>query len=103
MCCKTLGLSKPISGRGLPNARWCAMVDALMAEPLTAVSPMAEPFLSVSGLMSGYGDIQILWGIDFDIAEGEAVCLVGSNGAGKSTLLRTLSGLIPARAGKIRF
>ena len=64
---------------------------------------MAESFLKVSGLTSGYGDIQILWGLDFDIAEGEAVCLVGSNGAGKSTLLRTLSGLIPARAGQIRF
>jgi branched-chain amino acid transport system ATP-binding protein len=64
---------------------------------------MAEPFLRVSNLTSGYGDIQILWGIDFDIAEGEAVCLVGSNGAGKSTLLRALSGLLPARSGEIQF
>jgi branched-chain amino acid transport system ATP-binding protein len=64
---------------------------------------MAKPFLSVSNLTSGYGDIQVLWGVDFDIAEGEAVCLVGSNGAGKSTLLRTLSGLLPARTGQIQF
>ena len=64
---------------------------------------MNGPMLSVKNLQSGYGDIQILWGIDFQIDEGEAVCLVGSNGAGKSTLLRTLSGLLPVRAGGIAF
>lgn len=64
---------------------------------------MTKPLLSVSNLTSGYGDIRVLWGIDLYIAEGEAVCLVGSNGAGKSTLLRTLSGLLPATTGKIAF
>jgi branched-chain amino acid transport system ATP-binding protein len=64
---------------------------------------MTRPLLNVANLTSGYGDIQVLWGIDFDIAEGEAVCLVGSNGAGKSTLLRTLSGLLPTRTGQIQF
>jgi branched-chain amino acid transport system ATP-binding protein len=64
---------------------------------------MADPLLSVKNLMSGYGDIQILWGIDFHIDEGEAVCLVGANGAGKSTLLRTLSGLLRVRSGQIAF
>jgi len=64
---------------------------------------MADPLLSVKNLMSGYGDIQILWGIDFHIDEGEAVCLVGANGAGKSTLLRTLSGLMRVRSGQIAF
>jgi branched-chain amino acid transport system ATP-binding protein len=64
---------------------------------------VTEPLLSVKELTSGYGDIQILWGIDFEIHQGEAVCLVGSNGAGKSTLLRTLSGLLPVRSGSIGF
>lgn len=64
---------------------------------------MTKPLLNVSNLTSGYGDIQVLWGIDFHVDEGEAVCLVGSNGAGKSTLLRTLSGLLPARAGTVEF
>jgi branched-chain amino acid transport system ATP-binding protein len=64
---------------------------------------MADPILSVKNLMSGYGDIQILWGLDFHIDEGEAVCLVGANGAGKSTLLRTLSGLLRVRSGQIAF
>jgi branched-chain amino acid transport system ATP-binding protein len=64
---------------------------------------VSAPLLSVKELTSGYGDIQILWGIDFEIHQGEAVCLVGSNGAGKSTLLRTLSGLLPVRSGSIGF
>ncbi|WJR76588.1 ABC transporter ATP-binding protein [Bradyrhizobium sp. NP1] len=64
---------------------------------------MTAPLLSVSNLTSGYGDVQVLWGIDLHVGEGEAVCLVGSNGAGKSTLLRTLSGLLRARAGRIEF
>jgi branched-chain amino acid transport system ATP-binding protein len=64
---------------------------------------MTTPLLSVANLASGYGDVQVLWGIDLHIDEGEAVCLVGSNGAGKSTLLRTLSGLLRPRAGSIAF
>lgn len=62
---------------------------------------MANTFFTVSGLESGYGDIQVLWGIDIEVGEGEAVCLVGSNGAGKTTLLRTISGLVPLRMGNI--
>ncbi|UOM35764.1 ABC transporter ATP-binding protein [Acuticoccus sp. I52.16.1] len=62
---------------------------------------MAEPLLKVAGLEAGYGDIQVLWGVDLDVAEGEIVCLVGSNGAGKTTLLKTLSGLVPATAGSV--
>jgi branched-chain amino acid transport system ATP-binding protein len=64
---------------------------------------MAEPLLSVNGLSSGYGDVQVLWGADLEVAEGEIVCLVGSNGAGKTTLLRTISGIVRAGSGKVRF
>ncbi len=64
---------------------------------------MAEPLLSIEGLQSGYGDVQVLWGIDLEIAAGEIACLVGSNGAGKTTLLRTISGIVRPKAGKIRF
>ncbi len=63
---------------------------------------MAEALFSVAGLESGYGDIQVLWGVDLDVGHGEIVCLIGSNGAGKTTLLRTISGLLPARAGTVR-
>jgi len=63
---------------------------------------MAEPLLTVTGLESGYGDIQILWGVDLVVNDGEMVCLLGSNGAGKTTLLKTISGLVRARAGSVR-
>lgn len=59
--------------------------------------------LAVRNLAAGYGDIQVLWDINLDVASGEAVALVGSNGAGKSTLLRTLAGLLKVRAGSIVF
>ena len=62
---------------------------------------MTASLLQISGLESGYGEVQVLWGIDLDVAAGEIVCVIGSNGAGKTTLLRTISGLVPVRAGTI--
>ena len=62
---------------------------------------MTASLLQISGLECGYGEVQVLWGIDLDVAAGEVVCVIGSNGAGKTTLLRTISGLVPVRAGKI--
>lgn len=57
--------------------------------------------LEVSGLAGGYDDVQVLWGIDLSVEEGEIVAIVGSNGVGKSTFLRMLSGVLPHRAGTI--
>ncbi|AHV91138.1 ABC transporter family protein [Bordetella holmesii 30539] len=57
--------------------------------------------MRVRGLKAGYGRIEVLHGIDLDLPRGKLVALVGANGAGKTTLLRTLSGLVPARAGSI--
>ena len=59
--------------------------------------------LEVSDLRSGYGRIQILDGIDFSMAEGEIVGVLGHNGMGKTTLLRTLIGELRANAGSITF
>jgi branched-chain amino acid transport system ATP-binding protein len=53
--------------------------------------------LQVRALEAGYGTIQVLHGIDFDVEEGKIVALLGANGAGKTTTLRALSGMIPAR------
>jgi branched-chain amino acid transport system ATP-binding protein len=64
---------------------------------------MAEPLLEIEGLAAGYGDVRVLWSIDLTVEAGEIVCVVGSNGAGKTTLLRTVSGLVVAGAGRIRF
>lgn len=57
--------------------------------------------LAVKGLESGYGPMQILWGIDLTVNEGETVILLGANSAGKTTLLRTLIGLLPCSRGTI--
>jgi len=59
--------------------------------------------LEVRGLRSGYGAVEVLRGIDLDVAAGEIVALLGSNGAGKTTLNNTLSGLIPPFAGTMSF
>ena len=66
-------------------------------------STIGSTLLKVRGLAAGYGEVQVLWGLDFDVAEGGIACIVGSNGAGKTTLLRTLSGLVPARGGEVVF
>ena len=59
--------------------------------------------LDVQGVESGYGEMQILWGIDLTVEPGETVILLGANSAGKTTLLRTIIGLLPCRGGTIRF
>lgn len=57
--------------------------------------------LSVEGLDAGYGEAQILFGIDLAIGQGEVVTLLGRNGMGKTTTVRAIMGLIPAKAGRI--
>ncbi|HET8597523.1 MAG TPA: ABC transporter ATP-binding protein [Castellaniella sp.] len=59
--------------------------------------------LEVRDLESCYGRIRALQGISLDVFKGELVALVGANGAGKTTFLRTLSGIQPMSAGRIRF
>ena len=61
------------------------------------------PMLACRNLDFSYGQLQVLFGVDFSVDEGEMVALLGTNGAGKSTLLRVISGLgLPAR-GTVRF
>jgi len=64
---------------------------------------MAEPLLSVSGLHAGYDATEILRGVDLDVHRGEIVTVLGANGAGKSTMSKTISGVVRARRGAIRF
>ena len=59
--------------------------------------------LTVEGLRSRYGRIEVLHGIDLTVNSGEIVTVVGANGAGKTTLLRCLSGIQPVTAGQIAF
>src|SRR5271170_4300112 len=59
--------------------------------------------LEATELKAFYGDAQALFGIDFTLAQGELVAIIGSNGAGKSTLLKCLTGLVRAPRDAIRF
>ena len=59
--------------------------------------------LVVDDVFSGYGKSQVLHGVSLSVNEGEIVALIGANGAGKTTLLKTISGLVQARSGTIRF
>lgn len=60
------------------------------------------PVLSLSNVVSGYGGLEVLKGISFDVAAGDFVTVVGPNGHGKSTLLKTISGLVPLTSGAVR-
>lgn len=57
--------------------------------------------LEVRGIESGYGKIQVLWGVDVTLQEGSMVAVLGPNGAGKTTLLRTIMGIIRAWRGGV--
>jgi branched-chain amino acid transport system ATP-binding protein len=59
--------------------------------------------LTVEGLRSRYGRIEVLHGVDLQVDSGEIVTVVGANGAGKTTLLRSLSGVQPVTGGSITF
>lgn len=59
--------------------------------------------LEVNGIHTYYGTSHILFGISFNVKEGEAVCLLGRNGAGKTTTFRSIIGLTPPKTGSIKF
>jgi len=64
---------------------------------------MAEPVLEVEALQAGYGPAEVLFGVSLTLGRGEVAALMGRNGAGKSTTLKAIMGLLPARAGRVRF
>jgi branched-chain amino acid transport system ATP-binding protein len=57
--------------------------------------------LKIAGLNAWYGESHVLHGVDFEVAEGEVVTLLGRNGAGKTTTMKSIMGLVPRRAGSI--
>ena len=59
--------------------------------------------LAFDGVIAGYGGGDVLKGVNIEVPEGGITCIVGPNGAGKSTLLATVSGVLRARRGSIRF
>jgi ABC-type branched-subunit amino acid transport system ATPase component len=76
---------------------------AVTKDPGVPAPPGAGPILVCEGVDVAYDRVQILFGVDMDVAENEIVALLGTNGAGKSTLLKAISGLVDPIGGKIVF
>jgi ABC-type branched-subunit amino acid transport system ATPase component/MFS family permease len=64
--------------------------------------PGAVPVLQLTDVDFSYGGVQVLFGVDLEVAEGEVLALLGTNGAGKSTVLRVMSGLGTPSRGTVR-
>jgi branched-chain amino acid transport system ATP-binding protein len=63
----------------------------------------ANILLKINGLQVGYGGIQAVKGVDFEVREGELVSLIGSNGAGKTTTMKAITGTLPFKDGDIEY
>ena len=59
--------------------------------------------LEIKNIDVFYGDVQVIWGVSFEVNKGEIVALIGANGAGKSTVLKTISGILRPKKGEIFF
>lgn len=62
-----------------------------------------QPLLTVENLQAGYGETEVLRGIDMDVASGEVVALIGRNGVGKTTTLRSITGAVSPTGGTVDF
>jgi branched-chain amino acid transport system ATP-binding protein len=78
------------------------MAEAALATRRTPAAAVG-PLLAVSGREAWCGESHVLHGVDFDVAEGEVVTLLGRNGAGKTTTLKSIIGVIGKRKGSISF
>ena len=86
--------------------------DTIESADVTAEVPLLAPpepahhegtLLSCRNVDVSYGPVQILFGVDFDVAQDEIVALLGTNGAGKSTLLKGICGLVKPKRGTVTF
>lgn len=101
--------------RSIARRRGIVLVDEMetIDQPLdhfhidTGETPMigaaGANLLTCERVESSYGSLQVLFGIDTVVGDGELLALLGTNGAGKSTLLRSISGLLPPDNGRITF
>lgn len=64
---------------------------------------MSEIALKAESLDSGYGEVQVLWGVSLEVRRGSVTTVVGANGAGKSTTLRTIVGTLRSKTGRVVF
>jgi urea transport system ATP-binding protein len=80
-----------------------ASPTATAPEAVSAPGSSGEPLLSARGLGVFYGESQVLRDVSISLRPGRITALMGRNGVGKTTLLKTLTGLLPARKGEVRF
>ena len=73
-----------------------------MTAPHTALQPLAQPLIELTGATRSFGAVQALRGVDLTLARGECIGLVGHNGAGKSTLMNVLCGALAPDRGALR-
>lgn len=64
---------------------------------------MTETLLDVEGLETGYGEVQVFWGLSLKAARGKLTAIVSANGAGKTTTLRSIAGAIRPWRGRVTF
>jgi ABC-type branched-subunit amino acid transport system ATPase component len=80
---------------------------ATLAAPVPVPAPVAvagdgpPPLLRAAGLVAGYGEVEVLHGVDLDVPPGRIVALLGANGAGKSTLCNVVGGLLAPWRGRL--
>jgi ABC-type branched-subunit amino acid transport system ATPase component/branched-subunit amino acid ABC-type transport system permease component len=122
--CRDLLLRRYADARGIELRERFAdgAVDTLDAD--TGAGTVVEPFdddappirrthvgetaempklLSARSVTASYGSLQVLFGVDLEVEEGELVALLGTNGAGKSTVLKAICGLMPEVGGEVDF
>ena len=63
---------------------------------------MTAPLINIQGLRKRFGANEVLKGVSFEVARGEAICIIGPSGSGKSTILRCINALVPFEAGSIQ-
>jgi D-xylose transport system ATP-binding protein len=66
-------------------------------------APSTSPILELRGVSKHFGAVQALFEVDFHVARGEVMALVGDNGAGKSTLIKCIAGIHPIDSGEVVF
>ena len=98
------GLVVASAGRLIENDVANVWLSVRVRHDMRAARARGElPLLAVRGLRVGYEGVAVVHGVDFEIAEGEIVAVVGTNGAGKSTLLRAFGGVTEADDGAVVF
>ncbi len=104
---------KKVRGYGLGDVDTVMSVDDVAREAralaergpdLERISELAgeAPLVRIEGLVAGYGKMEILHGLDLQVAAGQSLCLIGPNGAGKSTVLHSIYGFTNIMGGAIK-